>query len=124
MGAEFKDFAVLLGEEFVKGEQARDALQKKSKLLLDFFRVLNDLAIRPAEDAPSLVNQAVLPEQVVLVLLDRYRIGRVPGEAVDLEGNLLVGRPDRVIDKPATPVNILDGVLVGEHQHLLGPEHL
>ena len=39
------------------------------------------------------MDQAVLPEELVLVVGDAFGVGDVPGQAVDLEGHALVDRP-------------------------------
>ena len=61
MGPQFENFARLPGQEVIKGQKPRNPFQEEGKLFLDLIGVLADLPIGPAEDAPALVDQAVLP---------------------------------------------------------------
>src|SRR5262249_35920036 len=83
-----------------------------------------NLPIGPPEDAPALVNQAVLSQEIVLVLVDGDGVRKVPLQPIDLERNLLLRRSQGVIDKTASPVDVFDRILVSQKECLLQAEHL
>src|SRR5262249_15278335 len=86
--------------------------------------VVGDLPIGPPEDAPALVDQAVLPQEVVLEFLDRDGVRQVPLQSVDLERDLLVRRSQGVIDEAASPVDVFNRILVSQEECFLQPEDL
>src|SRR5579885_3581766 len=110
MRAQLDQLAALLGQEVVKRKQARDSLKEKGKLFLDQFRLLDDLPVSPTEYSPPLVNQAVLPKKIVLVLFGRNGFRGMPHEAVDLKRNPLIRGPQSVIDGATAAVDVLNGV--------------
>src|SRR5262249_36266571 len=72
----------------------------------------------------ALMDQAVLPEQVILELLNRDGAWKVPGQAVDLKGDLLVGRTESVVDRAASAVDVFDLVLMRQELNLFKAEDL
>ena len=73
VGTHLQDDARLLGQEVIEGQKSRNPFQEQGKLFLDLLGFLADLSIGPTEDPPALVDQAVLPEQVVLIALRSFR---------------------------------------------------
>ena len=57
----------MLWEKVIELQQTRNAGKKEGKLLLDSLRILSELPISPAKNAPAIVNQAVLTEKIVFV---------------------------------------------------------
>ena len=93
-------------------------------MFLDALWFGGQLAVRPTEDPPALVDEAVLPEKAVLELFDSDGIGMVPRQAVDLKGNMLVQRTQGIIDEAAIAIDVFDGILMREQLHLVDTEHL
>jgi hypothetical protein len=109
--AQLQQLAHLAEQEVVERQEPRQALQEEGQLFLDALRLMGNLAVGPAEDAPALMDEAVLPQQIVLVLLRRHHLGDVPGQAIDLESDLLSPGAERQVHEPAGPVNVGHGML-------------
>ena len=62
MHPKLNDGAALFRQKVIEGEYPWDALKEQLKLLLDAIRLFADFAIGPTEDAPALVNQAILAQ--------------------------------------------------------------
>src|SRR5438552_1739286 len=85
---------------------------------------MQQFAVSPTKDAPALMDQTVLAEQVVLKLHNRDRPWQVPGKAVDFKGDLLVGRSERVIDGSSSTIDVFDLILMRQHLDLFKAEDL
>ena len=70
MRPQLEDFTVLPGEEVVEVQQAWNPLQEQCELLFDLFGFVGDLPVGPAKNPPSLVDEAILLEKIILVLGD------------------------------------------------------
>src|SRR5581483_4397659 len=114
----------LLREELIKGEQPGDSFKEKGQLFLNHFRLVENLAVRPAEHAPALVDQAVLSEKVILVLLDGNHLGGMPHQPIDLEGDFLIEGPEGVVDEARSPVDVIDREFGVKQLRLLHTEYL
>jgi hypothetical protein len=62
MGPQLQHFPFLARQEIVERKESRQSIQEEPEFLLDALRFVGHLAVGPAEDAPSLVNQAILPQ--------------------------------------------------------------
>src|SRR2546427_737989 len=93
--------AVLTRQNIAQRTSGYLGLQKQAELLDGSSPLRRELVIRPAVNTPTLVDQAILPSQIVSILLgaNQRRAGVMEYLAVDLEFIAAKGRDQGVVDR-------------------------
>ena len=111
MFSQFKYFTALVWHITVKIRQCRRISEKCYQFIFDSFRCFIYLCISPAKYFPTVMNHAVLFQQVINILFLRYFIGIMPCFTVNFKCNLAVLRHDCKINRSVIAVYIYKRVL-------------
>ena len=124
IGPQLEHHAVLLGKKVVEFQKPGNSLQEQEKLIFDPIGLLGNLSVGPPKYPPPLMHEAILPEQVFLVLHDAFGVRNMPGQPINFKSDAFIDRPQREVDESAHVKNVLDRVLRRKQANVLDAEDL
>lgn len=100
----------------------RGFFKKERQLILNAFRFLDDLSIRPAQYAPVHMHQTILSQELVLIPCDTQGRRDMPLQSIDFKSKAVRYGLQCEIDVAGAPLNVGEGVFRYEARRLIRSE--